>query len=119
MKNFAFSANRQAESVSHQDLIDAMHANYEYSQDEIRELFDDRPRAAVMDALYALVAKGAIWRATARSPIKFVLLQGERLQEAIERKTTRGTTPAWMTQNLAGYDSNNARFRELCMSTRK
>jgi hypothetical protein len=119
MKNIAFVAHRQAETVSHQDLIDAMDPNYEFTQDEILDLLPDRPRAAVRDTLHALVERGVVWRNASQARIKYALLTGERLQEAIERKTSRGETPAWMKSNLVGYDAAHTRFYELCMTVRK
>ena len=120
MKNVAFSAGRQSETVSQEELISAMVENYEYTQDQVMNLLHDRPRAAVRDTLHALVDKGIVWRhAVKNSRVTYSLLQGERLQEAIERKTTRGETPAWMKTTLNGYDANNARFCELCIATRK
>ena len=120
MKNIAFVAHRQSETVAHQDLIDVMAHGKAYTQDDVMDLLHDRPRAAVRDTLHALVDKGIVWRhAVKNSRVTYSLLQGERLQEAIERKTTRGETPAWMKTTLNGYDANNARFRELCIATRK
>jgi hypothetical protein len=119
MKNIAFSKDRQPEVVTQEDVISAMVSNYEYSQEEVCDLLPDSPRTAVRDTLHKLVDRGIVWRATARSPIKFILLEGERLQEAIERQTTRGQTPDLMRAQLTGYDATHRQFRELCMLTRK
>jgi DNA-binding HxlR family transcriptional regulator len=120
MKNMAFSKGRQPETVAPQDLISAMVENYEYTLDEILNLMDGSPRAAVRDTLHALVEKGVVWRnATSHSRVKYALLEGDALREAVERKTTRAETPAWMRNSLTGYDAKNKRLRELCMTVRK
>jgi hypothetical protein len=119
LKNIAISSSRQAETVAHEELIGAIVQNYRYTQDEICDLLHDSPRSAVRDALHALVAKGVIWRdSVSHSRVKYALLEGDALREAIERKTKRSASPAWMHANLAGYDAEQRRFRELCMKTR-
>jgi hypothetical protein len=50
--------------------------------------------------------------------VRYALLEGDALREAIERKTKRSASPAWMHANLAGYDAEQRRFRELCMKAR-
>lgn len=119
MKNATISRTRQSETVAHQDLIDALDPNYQYTQDEICDLLHDSPRTAVRDTLHALVAKGVIWRDATTSRVRYALLEGESLREAVERKMTRSATPDWMRKNLAGYDASHRQFRELCMVTRK
>jgi hypothetical protein len=119
MKNVAFSAGRQSETVSQEELISAMVENYEYTQDQVMNLLHDRPRAAVRDTLHALVERGIVWRNASQARVKYALLEGEQLREAVERKTTRGETPAWMKATLTGYEAQNARHRELCMTVRK
>jgi hypothetical protein len=119
VKNIAIGSGRAPEVVEQQDVIDQMVPNYAYSQDEVCALLPDSPRTAVRDTLHKLVERGIVWRATARTPIKFILLEGERLQEAIEQKAERGRTPDWMTRNLTGYDAAHRNFRELCEATRK
>lgn len=120
MKNIAFSKGRQSETVAHQDMIDALDPNYEYQIDDIFAIFHDSPRACVRDTLYALVDRGVIWRNTSsHSRVKYALLEGDTLRDTIERKTIRGELPDWMKTTLTGFDAQNARFRELCMSTRK
>lgn len=119
MKNVAVSRNRQPDTVAHQDLIDAMHANYEYTLDEVLDLMDGSPRSAVRDTLHALVDKGVVWRNAANSRVKYALLEGEQLREAVERKTTHLRTPDWMRASLSGYDATHQRFRSLCEATRR
>lgn len=119
MKNISIGRGRAPEVVTGDDIIGAMNPNYEYSQEEICDLLNDRPRTAVRDSLHKLVDRGIVWRATARSPIKFILLEGECLQEAIEQKTSRGKVPEWMARSLSGYDAQHRNFRALCELTRK
>jgi hypothetical protein len=118
MKNIAVSAKRQPETVAHEDMIAAMIASYSYTLDEIFALLNDRPRAAVRDTLHALVAKGVIWRDATTSRVRYALLEGDALREAIERKTKRSAPPVWMHRNLIGYEAEQRRFRDLCMKTR-
>jgi hypothetical protein len=102
------------------ELIAAMNPASAYSQDQVLDLLPAYPRACVRDTLHSLIDKGIVWRNNStKGAIRYSVLDGERLQEAIERKTTRGETPAWMKTDLTGYDANNARFCELCMATRK
>jgi hypothetical protein len=110
-------------TVPQQDLIDAMSPDRTYTQEQILDLLPGVPRACVRDTLHLLVDKGVIWRegrnASKTDRVKYILLVGEDLRETIDRKTTRGETPAWMGANLVGYQANNDRFRALCMSSRK
>ena len=119
MKNIAIAKDRLPQTVTQQEVIEAMKQGTEYTQEEVCELLPDRPRSAVRDTLHTLVQRGIVWRATSRSPIKFMLLEGGRLEDAIERATTRGATPEWMKRDLKGYDSANRTFRDLCMLVRK
>lgn len=119
MKNIAVSAKRQPETVAHEDMIAAMDPNYQFTLDEIFALLHDRPRAAVRDTLQALIAKGVIWRDATTSRVRYALLEGDALRDAIERNTKRSASPAWMLSNLSGYDAQNRRFRSLCMAARK
>lgn len=82
MKNATISRTRQSETVAHQDLIDALDPNYQYTQDEICDLLHDSPRTAVRDTLHALVAKGVIWRDATTSRVRYALLEGESLRES-------------------------------------
>jgi hypothetical protein len=118
MKNIAVSAKRQPETVAHEDMIAAMIASYSYTLDEIFALLNDRPRAAVRDTLHSLVAKGVIWRDATTSRVRYALLEGDALREAIERKTKRSASPVWMHRNLIGYEAEQRRFRDLCLKTR-
>jgi phage-related baseplate assembly protein len=118
MKNIAISSSRQAETVAHEELIGAMVPAYHYTQDEVCALLHESPRSAVRDALHALVAKGIVWRDATTSRVRYALLEGDALREAIERKTKRSASPAWMNANLAGYDAEQRRFRDLCMKAR-
>jgi hypothetical protein len=119
MKNIAISPKGTTNTVSAQDLIDAMVPNYEYTVEQVVDLLPDCPKTSVRDALHALVSKGAVWRNASSSRVKFALLEGERLQDAIECKTSRLETPEWMRRNLVGYSEASSRFRELCMLVRK
>lgn len=119
MKNTAVSSKREAQTVAHQDLIAAMRANKRYTQDQICDLFPDRPRMAVRDTLNSLVNKGVVWRDGAETRVRYALLEGQQLRSAIERMTTRETTPAWMSSTLAGYDASHQQFRALCEATRR
>jgi hypothetical protein len=123
MKNTMKLGVSAPKTVPQQILIDAMQADVTYSQDEILDLLPDYPRACIRDTLHMLVDKGVVWREGRRSGkntlVRFSLLEGEALRETIDRKTTRGETPAWMRADLVGYQANNDRFRELCMSARK
>jgi hypothetical protein len=118
LKNIAISSTRTAETVAHEDMIAAMDPNYQFTLDEIFALLNDRPRAAVRDTLHALVAKGVIWRDATTSRVRYALLEGDALREAIERKTKRSASPVWMHRNLIGYEAEQRRFRDLCMKTR-
>lgn len=110
-------------TVPQQELIDAMQVGTIYSQAEVMDLLPDHPRVAVRDTLHVLVEKGIVWREARKANkddrVRYSLLQGEALQEAIERKTTRSETPAWMKATLTGFDAQNTRFREMCEATRK
>jgi DNA-binding HxlR family transcriptional regulator len=122
MKNIAFVANRQPETVSHDELIAVMQENKEYTQDQVMALLADRPRASVRDTLHSLVDRGIVWRENRTkndSRVRYTLLEGEALREAIDRKTTRGETPAWMQSDLIGYEATNKRHQELCMTVRR
>jgi hypothetical protein len=118
MKNIAISTKRQAETVAHDDLTSQMVENYPYMLDEVFALLHDRPRAAVRDTLYALIAKGVIWRDSTTSRVRYALLEGDALREAIERNTKRSVSPAWMNASLTGYEAEQRRFKELCMTAR-
>jgi DNA-binding HxlR family transcriptional regulator len=119
MKNIAFVANRQPETVSHDELIAVMQENKEYTQDQVMALLADRPRASVRDTLHSLVDRGIVWRNASQARVKYALLEGEQLREAVDRKTTRGETPAWMQADLIGYEATNKRHQALCMLVRR
>jgi hypothetical protein len=119
VKNIAISKNGSTKTVSHQDLIDVMVPNYEYTVEEVVDLLPDSPKTSVRDTLMSMVDRGIVWRNASQSRIKFALLEGERLQEAVERKTTRLEVPAWMTRDLIGYTAAQNAYRELCMTVRK
>lgn len=119
MKNVSISTNGKTNTVSAQDLTSAMVPNYQYSVEQVCDLLPEFPKMSVRDALHALVAKGVIWRDGSTSRVKFALLEGQALREAVERKTARMEPPAWMSKNLVGYDASNRLFSELCMTVRK
>lgn len=111
--------NAQKETVTCDELALAMTPGIEYTQNEVVELMHGRPRTSVRETLQHLVDKGIVWRHAVRPHIKFSLLEGAALREAIASKTQAAETPAWMRAQLTGYDSANARFKALCMATRK
>lgn len=111
--------NAQKETVTCDELALAMTPGVEYTQNEVVELMHGRPRTSVRETLQQLVDRGVVWRHAMRPAVKFMLLEGAALRDAIDRKTTPAETPAWMRSNLTGYDAEHRRFRELCMSTRK
>jgi hypothetical protein len=51
--------------------------------------------------------------------VRYSLLEGDALREAVERKTKRAETPEWMKANLTGYEAPMRRHYELCMTVRK
>jgi hypothetical protein len=109
----------QKETVTCAELALAMTPGVEYTQNEVCDLMFGRPRTSVHDTLRQLVEKGVVWRQVLRPHIKFSLLEGAALRDAIASKTQAAETPAWMKSNLTGFDAKNARFRALCMTTRK
>jgi DNA-binding HxlR family transcriptional regulator len=123
MKNTMKLGSSTAKTVPQQELIDAMMADVIYSQDQIMDLLPNHPRAAVRDTLHTLVGKGVIWREGRRSGksviVRYSLLEGDALREAVERKTKRADTPEWMKASLTGYEAPMNRHRELCMTVRK
>jgi hypothetical protein len=119
MKNVAISPRGKTNTVSAQDLIDAMVPNYEYTVEQVVDLLPEFPKTSVRDALHALVSKGAVWRNASSSRVKFALLEGERLQDAIDSKTKRLDVPDWMKNNLVGYERSQNGFRDLCLLARK
>ena len=119
MMNAQFSPRCTSKAVSMQDLIDAMVPNYEYTADEVADLIPESPKMSVRDTLNLLVDKGIVWRNASQSRIKFALLEGEALREAVDRKTTRLEVPAWMTRDLVGYEAAQNAHRSLCMTVRK
>jgi DNA-binding HxlR family transcriptional regulator len=110
-------------TVPQQDLIDAMSPDRTYTQEQVMDLLPGVPRACVRDTLHLLVDKGVIWRegpnASKSDRVKYALLVGEDLREAVERKTKRAETPEWMKANLTGYEAPMNRHRALCMTVRK
>ncbi len=119
MKN-TINIGRQPETISPQDLAEAMKPGRAYSQDEVMGLLPGRPRACVRDTLHVMVARGMIWRNNSkRGAITFELLEGEALREAAESKTKRLEAPEWMRKNLVGYERSQNSFRDLCLLARK
>jgi DNA-binding HxlR family transcriptional regulator len=94
-----------------------------YTQEQVMDLLPEHPRACVRDTLHMLVERGVVWRdgrgGNKDARVRYSLLEGKDLREAVERKTTRGETPAWMKATLTGYEAENARHRALCMTVRK
>jgi DNA-binding HxlR family transcriptional regulator len=125
MKNTMKLGSSTAKTVPQQELIDAMTPDTIYSQDQIMDLLPNHPRAAVRDTLHVLVGKGIVWREGRRSGssksviVRYSLLEGDALREAVERKTKRAETPEWMKANLTGYEAPMNRHRALCMTVRK
>jgi hypothetical protein len=109
----------QKETVTCDELALSMKSGVEYTQNEICALMHGRPRTAVRETLQQLVDRGVVWRHAMKPAVKFMILEGSALQEAIDRKTAPMETPAWMHATLVGFDAENARFRDLCMATRK
>lgn len=119
MKNISFAKDRLPQTVTQQDLIDAMMAGKQYTVDEVLALMPDRPRMAVRDTLNSLVNKGLIWRDGAQTRVRYALLEGQQLRSAIDRMTTHATPPDWMRKNLAGYEASHRQFRSPCEATRR
>lgn len=117
MKNVSVSAAREPHKVAHQGLIHVMNGKKRYTQEEVCALLPDRPKMAVRETLAALVDKGVIWRDASGARVRYSLLEGERLQDAIERKTIYG--PSNWVATITGYDAAQRQFRELCETTRK
>ena len=107
-------------TVPQQELVDAMDPRKAYSQEQVMSLLPNHPRVCVRDTLHILVERGIVWRnANKKGAIRYTLLQGERLQEAIERKTKIMQPPEWMRKNLTGYEQSQNSFRDLCLLVRK
>ena len=119
MKN-TINIGRQPETISPQELAEAMKPGRAYSQDEVMGLLPGRPRACVRDTLHVMVQRGMVWRNNSkRGAITFELLEGEALREAVESKTKRLEPPAWMRANLTGYEQSQNSFRDLCLLVRQ
>ncbi|KVN92579.1 hypothetical protein [Burkholderia ubonensis] len=116
MRNIPVSRSRQPETVAPQDLIDAMRPGQGYTQDEVCDLLQDRPRTAVRDTLNALVNKGLVWRDASGSRVRFSVLAGDELRASIERKAIPEQSS--FGAPLRGYDAEIQRFRDLCMIAR-
>jgi Fe2+ or Zn2+ uptake regulation protein len=107
-------------TVPQQELIDAMDPRKAYSQDQVMDLLPGQPRVCVRDTLHILVERGVVWRnANKKGAIRYTLLQGEKLQDAIEKKTKVMEPPEWMRKNLVGYERSQNGFRDLCLLARK
>ncbi|HEF4742856.1 TPA: hypothetical protein SAO08_002703 [Burkholderia multivorans] len=106
-------------AVTENELLQTMIAGRSYRRSDVASLLGDRPSAAVLDALEALVRKGAVWRTYVGSRFEYIRLTLVQLAEMTQRKADQVDAPKRSGKPLTGYGDWLDGHRALAMSTRR
>ncbi|WP_175969675.1 hypothetical protein [Burkholderia sp. BCC0322] len=106
-------------AVTEHELLETMVEGYSYRRSDVTSLLYDKPKAAVLDALEALVKKGSVWRTYVGGRFEYIRLTLVQLADMAQRKADQSDTPEWMGKALTGYGDWLDRHHALAMSTRR
>ncbi|KUZ66836.1 hypothetical protein WI36_24010 [Burkholderia ubonensis] len=105
-------------AVTEHELLQTMIVGRSYRRSDVASLLDEKPTAAVLDALEALVRKGIVWRTYVGSRFEYIRLTIVQLADMANRKADQIDTPKRAGKPLTGYGDWLERHRALAMSTR-